>query len=97
VYTAEDSGSYKPDPRNFDYLLRHAKDDLGVTPDRLLHVAQSLFHDHGPAKAAGLATVWIDRRQGRGGGATKTPADAPKPDHTFASMADFAKAFAQGR
>ena len=97
VYTAEEIGSYKPDPRNFDYLLSHAKDDLSVTPDRLLHVAQSLFHDHVPAKAAGLATVWIDRRQGRGGGATKTPANAPKPDDTFASMADFAKAFTKGR
>jgi 2-haloacid dehalogenase len=97
VYTAENIGSYKPDPRNFEYLLRHAREDLGITPDRLLHVAQSLFHDHVPAKAAGLATVWIDRRQGRGGGATQTPANAPKPDHSFASMADFAKAFTQGR
>ena len=33
---------------------------------RLLHVAQSLFHDHVPAKALGLPTVWIDRRGGTG-------------------------------
>ena len=39
----------------------------------LLHVAQSLYHDHEPAKAAGLPTVWIDRRHDRTGtGATPT-------------------------
>jgi 2-haloacid dehalogenase len=36
-----------------------------------LHVAQSLFHDHSPAKRLGLPSVWIDRRHDRPGtGAT---------------------------
>src|SRR5680860_349517 len=53
VLTAEEIGSYKPDSRNFAALLAHAE-TMGIAPDRLLHVAQSLFHDHVPAKAAGL-------------------------------------------
>jgi mycothiol synthase len=41
--------------------------DLGLARTNLLHVAQSLFHDHVPAKRLGLTTVWIDRRAGRDG------------------------------
>jgi 2-haloalkanoic acid dehalogenase type II len=95
VYTAEDIGSYKPDPSNFDYLLRHLEDDLGVRPDSVLHVAQSLFHDHAPAKAAGLDTVWIDRQRLSAGGewgATVPVDEPPTPDHVFFSMADLARA-----
>ena len=92
VLTAEDIGSYKPNPRNFGALLAKV-DEMGIAEDRLLHVAQSLFHDHVPAKTAGLATVWIDRRAGKpGGGATPIPADAPEPDWRFTSMVDFAGA-----
>ena len=58
--------------------------------ERILHVAQSLFHDHVTAKRLGLSTVWIDRRAGRGGGATP-PAEA-QPDATFPDMASFADA-----
>ena len=83
VYTAEAIGSYKPDPANFEYLLRH---EAG----RLLHVAQSLYHDHAPAKAAGMSTVWIDRNQG-GAGATP-PAPQVSYDLRLASMAEFAEA-----
>lgn len=95
IYTAEDIGSYKPDPANFDYMLRHLDDDLGIQPDSVLHVAQSLFHDHAPAKAAGLDTVWIDRQRLSAGGewgATAPVEDPPTPDHVFFSMADLARA-----
>ena len=100
IYTAEDIGSYKPSPRNFSYLLDHLRADLGVSPDQLLHTAQSLYHDHVPAKALGLATCWINRAAGKksagkpGGGATKTPATAVTPDFTFASMGELAAAVA---
>ncbi len=56
VLTAEDIRSYKPSPRNFAALLAEAGRH-GIPPARLLHVAQSLFHDHVPAQQAGLATV----------------------------------------
>jgi 2-haloacid dehalogenase len=92
VITAEDVGSYKPSPRNFEALAREAE-RLGVAEGELLHVAQSLFHDHVPAKAAGLPTVWIDRRHDRPGwGATPGPAADVVPDRTFTSLRAFADA-----
>jgi 2-haloacid dehalogenase len=92
IVTAEDVGSYKPSPRNFQALLDRAA-GIGVGEGRLLHVAQSLFHDHVPAKAAGLPTVWINRRQGRPGwGATPPPEADVVPDWEFPSMAAFAEA-----
>ncbi len=93
IYTAEDIGSYKPDPRNFAYLIQHVKSDLGLSPKEVLHTAQSLFHDHAPAGQAGLARAWIDRRQGQsGGGATMPLAERPQVDFYFPSLSAFADA-----
>lgn len=93
VYTAEDIGSYKPDRRNFDYLVERVRRDFDAGPERLLHVAQSLYHDHAPAKALGLNTCWIDRRAGKPGfGATKAPEAPVTPDFRFPSLAAFAAA-----
>ncbi len=61
VYLAADIGSYKPDLRNFDYLVEHVKSEFGVDKGRVLHVAQSLFHDHVPARKVGLERCWVDR------------------------------------
>lgn len=92
IVTAEDVGSYKPSARNFEALLAAAR-GLGVPDGRLLHVAQSLFHDHVPAKRLGLPTLWIDRRGAkRGWGATPPPSAVVAPDWTFPSMAAFAAA-----
>jgi 2-haloalkanoic acid dehalogenase type II len=92
VLTAQDIGSYKPDPANFEALLARI-DELGVPRQRLLHVAQSLFHDHVPAKTKGLPTVWIDRRRDRAGwGATPAPSAGVRPDAEFPSMAALADA-----
>ncbi|KIX98146.1 uncharacterized protein Z520_06226 [Fonsecaea multimorphosa CBS 102226] len=68
VYTAQDIGSYKPDLRNFEYLIKHAKEDAGVEKEEILHVAQSIFHDHIPAKKMGMASVWINRKGAGMGG-----------------------------
>lgn len=93
VYTAEDVGSYKPDPRNFAFMLEHLEADLGIGKSQILHTAQSLHHDHVPAERAGLARAWIDRRFGKtGGGATLTPEKPPKLDFHFKSMAELAEA-----
>jgi 2-haloacid dehalogenase len=92
VLTAQDIGSYKPSARNFDALLAEAG-RLGVPEGGLLHVAQSLFHDHVPAKKAGLPTVWINRRHDQPGwGATPAPAADVTPDWEFPSMEAFAAA-----
>ena len=94
VITAQDVGSYKPARANFDALIAEAA-RLGIGPGRLLHVAQSLFHDHLPAKQAGLPTAWINRRHDRPGwGATPEPPAPVTPDWEFPSMAAFAEAAA---
>lgn len=61
VYTAHNIGSYKPDLRNFEYLLEGVKRDLGVEKGQVLHTAQSLTHDLVPAKTMGMSGAWIDR------------------------------------
>jgi FMN phosphatase YigB (HAD superfamily) len=94
-YTAEAIGSYKPAAANFKYLIRKIGEDLGCGPGALLHAAQSLYHDHVPARAHGLANAWIDRQQlSRGGawGATASVAEQPPVDFQFASMAALAAA-----
>jgi len=91
VHTAEDIGSYKPDPRNFAYLLDRCA-GMGVAREKILHVAQSLYHDHGPANDAGITSCWIDRRAGRAGGATKALARAPHFAWRFESLAELAAA-----
>jgi 2-haloacid dehalogenase len=94
ILTAQDIGAYKPSPRSFEALGAEAS-RLGIGSGRLLHVAQSLFHDHVPAKKAGLPTAWINRRHDRPGrGATPAPAAIVTPDWEFPSMAAFADAVA---
>lgn len=96
IYTAQDVGSYKPDPRNFEYMLNKLESDFVIRKDEILHTAQSLFHDHVQAKEFGLATAWIDRRHDtEGWGATAVPAKIVSTDFRFNSMADMVKAHQQ--
>jgi len=92
VFTAQDIGSYKPDLRNFEYLIAHLAVD-GIDRAALLHVAQSLFHDHAPANRMRIASAWIDRRHGQpGGGATVMPDPIPHYDFRFTSLGELAEA-----
>jgi 2-haloalkanoic acid dehalogenase type II len=90
VMTAEDIGSYKPDPRNFEYMLDRLRSQ-GIEKNRILHVAQSLVHDHIPANELGLASCWIDRQHGQIG-AIGEAASRARYDFTFATLGDFAAA-----
>ena len=91
VVTAQDVGAYKPSLRNFEHALAEIAGRFGIGKEKVLHTAQSLFHDHVPARQAGLATMWINRRKAQGGwGATPPPAGAPTPDFEVASMAELA-------
>lgn len=97
IYTAQDIGSYKPDHANFDYLLEHLKSDLGLEKRDILHTAQSLFHDHVPARSFGLATAWIDRQrlsESGNWGATASLDEIPQTDYVFHSMAEMVAAVA---
>jgi 2-haloacid dehalogenase len=87
LFTAQEIGSYKPDKRNFEYALER----LPFDRPRILHVAQSLFHDIGPARGCGLSTVWINRRHGKTGAGATPVADAT-PDAEFPDLRSFAEA-----
>lgn len=94
IVTAEDVGAYKPSGANFDQLLK-AIIALGLRKEDILHTAESLFHDHVPAKRAGLSNCWIHRRHAKEGfGATRPVPDMPDIDFRFTSMADMARAVA---
>ena len=88
VITAEDVGSYKPAPAHFERAFAEL-DKIGVPKEKILHTAQSLFHDHVPAKNRfGMTSIWINRRMGKpGGGATKKPPEDVTPDWQVQSMA----------
>ncbi|KAL4901132.1 hypothetical protein BDW74DRAFT_86394 [Aspergillus multicolor] len=61
IITAQDVGSYKPDIRNFEFMLEQVKERFGVSREEVLQTAQSQFHDHHPAKKVGVKSVWIVR------------------------------------
>jgi 2-haloacid dehalogenase len=85
VVTAQQAKRYKPNPRGFELMFER----VGLPPARILHVAQSLFHDHVPAKRLGLSTVWVDRRGNRPGFGATPPAEAT-PDLVVPDMATLA-------
>jgi 2-haloalkanoic acid dehalogenase type II len=90
VITAQDVGSYKPNPRNFEYAIADLHRTFSIKKTDVLHIAQSLFHDVVPARKLGLSTVWINRRKAVGGwGATPPPSAAARPDIEVASLAEF--------
>ncbi len=79
VVTAEQVRSYKPSLNHFEELLRR----IAAPRDRLLHVAESLYHDVVPAGSLGIATVWVNRRKGKPAAASKlveARADLEVPD-----------------
>jgi len=81
VVTAQQTRSYKPSKRNFELAFER----IGRPIESVVHVAQSLYHDHVPAAALGLKTVWINRRRGLpGAGATpvrRSPSEHDLPGY----------------
>ena len=69
VLTAQRLRSYKPSAENFRALLRR----LGIPQNRLLHAAESLFHDIAPARHLGIATVRVNRGQGSPAASKRAP------------------------
>jgi 2-haloacid dehalogenase len=87
VITAERARSYKPSINNFQIALR----TLALSPDRLLHAAQSIYHDVVPARSLGISTVWVNRKSARPGvGAVR--ASLGKPDLEVPDLASLAAA-----
>lgn len=87
VYTAQDIGSYKPNLKNFEYMLAHVREEFGVSKEEVLQTAQSQFHDHHPAKEIGIKSSWIFRP-----GAVMGNRDDPVWNWKFDTLGDMADA-----
>ena len=95
IHTAEDVGAYKPAEKGFHFMLA-ALGEKGIEKAEILHVAESMFHDHTPANRLGLISCHIYRRHGRPGfGATMKPQTTPSCAFRFNSMAELAAAHRQ--
>ncbi len=93
IYTAQDVGCYKPNLRNFEFMLAQLRTQFGILPHQILHLAQSLNHDMVPASVMRLPKVWINRRHNQEGlGATSPPEGEYSIEWEFNSMSDFAEA-----
>ena len=87
IITAEQVRSYKPRPAHFEEALRR----LAVPRSQILHVAQSLYHDHVPAKALGFSTVRIDRPSRLPVSGLAPPADV-RPDLALPDLQSLVRA-----
>jgi 2-haloacid dehalogenase len=88
LVTAQQARAYKPAFKPFELALER----MALPVSRVVHVAQSLYHDHVPAHQLGLRTVWVNRRAGQSGSGA-TPAAEATPDlevPTLAALAEIA-------
>jgi 2-haloacid dehalogenase len=85
VITAQQARCYKPGLP----IFRLALATLGVAPNRILHIGQSIYHDVLPAQSLGLATVWINRPSPRAGIGAVKPAQG-RPDLEFPNLQSLA-------
>jgi 2-haloacid dehalogenase len=85
VVTAQQAGAYKPSTRNFELLLER----LAIPRSRLLHVAESLYHDVAPANLLGIPSVWVNRRRGKTAAASKLV--SARPDLEVTNLAELAE------
>lgn len=91
-FTADDTGTEKPDPAFFEHVFDYVK-TLGNSKDDILHVAQSQYHDIGISRSLGMTNCWIERRHAQKGyGGTIEPENFTEPDYRFTSMGDLAVA-----
>ncbi len=88
IVTADDAGSYKPALAHFHRGIEEFS-KLGIEKARILHVAQSRFHDIAPATSLDLTCVWVDRRGGREGLGLNIPSAAKTP-YVVGNMAELA-------
>ena len=92
TFTADDTGTEKPDPAFFQKVFDFVASS-GDSKDDILHVAQSQYHDIGISRALGMTNCWIERRHAQKGyGGTIEPERFTVPDHHFTSMAALAAA-----
>jgi 2-haloacid dehalogenase len=90
VVTAQQARAYKPSLKIFELALSR----IAVPTHRILHVAQSLYHDAVPAHSLGIATVWVNRPSKRSGVGAVKSAQA-QPDLHVSSLQELAALCAQ--
>lgn len=89
IFTAQEAGVYKPDAQIFHFVLEKLSAE-GIRKDSILHVAESLYHDHIPAQSLGIDRVWINRRFNKVGSGATPPVDASIiPEHQFKTLIEF--------
>ncbi len=76
IVTSESARSYKPDAA----IFRQALEATGWSPQRVMHVGDSLVHDVGGAQALGMRAVWVCRNT------PPAQAAAIRPDHRIADL-----------
>lgn len=86
VVTAEQVGAYKPSQK----IFRHALQAMGMPAARVVHVAQSRFHDIGPLNEMGWSSIWVNRRHLHAG-AGATPAFSAHPDLEVPDLASLVR------
>jgi len=91
VITAQQARSYKPSINNFQMALSR----LGIDPSRLVHAAQSIYHDVIPAQSLGINTVWVNRRSARPGIGAVRVANA-RPELAVPDLASLAAVAVSG-
>jgi 2-haloacid dehalogenase len=91
IFTAQDIGSYKPNQRNFDYMIAKLAAE-GIRKEEILHTAESLFHDHLPANKAGLASADLSPSRTARLWRNATTGAMPRYDFQFTNMAEMTRA-----
>ncbi|KAF7324750.1 hypothetical protein MKEN_00516800 [Mycena kentingensis (nom. inval.)] len=90
ILTAQDTGAYKPDPKGMLTALDIIAREFGVEKDKVLVVAQSLYHDIDPSNALGVSGVWINRAGAAMG--LESINEGPKWTWQFLTLGEMAKA-----
>jgi len=86
LITSQDVQSYKPRVEIFKAALEH----LGLAPEEVLMVGDSLRYDLEPARALGMKTAWINRTR-------KPLGDAAAPDIQVASLSQLRALMLRGK
>lgn len=86
LITSQDVQSYKPRPEIFKAAMEH----LGLAPNEILMIGDSLRYDLDPARALGMNTAWVNRTR-------KPLGDAAAPDVQVANLAQLRALMMRGK
>jgi 2-haloacid dehalogenase len=69
IITSEQAKCYKPFLQSFEFAM----EKIGVSPEKILHISNSMYHDIVPARSLGLSTVWVNGRSYMAGFGATSP------------------------